>query len=173
MADTLSIAERSRLMAKIRSKNTGPERTVRSLLHRAGYRFRIHVRSLPGTPDVVLPRHRLVVFVHGCFWHRHKGCKVATTPKSHRKFWSDKFARNVANDRKHVRQLRRLGWHVVTIWACQLRNPERVMAKIKKSIAPRTVFAYAAAHPVPGPIAAEPPATYGRQETRTAPRRDR
>ena len=78
MTDTLTRAERSRLMSKIRCKNTGPERAVRSLLHRAGYRFRIHVRGLPGTPDVVLPKYRTVVFVHGCFWHRHRGCKIAT-----------------------------------------------------------------------------------------------
>ena len=102
MTDTLTIAERSQLMAKIKGKNTGPELAVRSLLHRAGHRFRIHVRALPGTPDIVLPRHRTIVFVHGCFWHRHQGCKIATTPQTHRKFWADKFARNMANDRKHL-----------------------------------------------------------------------
>ena len=132
VTDTLTTAERSRLMAKIRGKNTRPEIAVRSLLHRAGYRFRIHVSSLPGKPDIVLPKYRTVVFVHGCFWHRHKGCKATTTPKSHRGFWSDKFARNVANDKKHLGQLRRLGWRTVVVWECQLKRPEAVLARIEK-----------------------------------------
>jgi DNA mismatch endonuclease, patch repair protein len=145
MADTLTPSERSLLMSKIRSKNTAPERAVRSLLHRAGYRFRIHVRALPGTPDIVLTRYRLVVFVHGCFWHRHPGCKVATTPKTHKKFWTAKFARNVANDQKHRRKLRRMGWRVVTVWACQLKSPEKVLARIEKAMQPlakKPSFAY-------------------------------
>lgn len=134
VTDTLSKAARSRNMANIRGKNTGPERTVRSLLHRAGYRFRLNVSTLPGKPDIVLPRHRAVVFVHGCFWHRHKGCKGATTPKSHRKFWTEKFTRNVANDKKHLRQLRRLGWRVCIVWECQLRRPEQVLIRLQKAI---------------------------------------
>ncbi len=138
MTDTLTIAERSRLMARIRGKNTGPERAVRALLHRAGYRFRLHASNLPGKPDIVLPRFRTVVFVHGCFWHRHAGCKVATMPKSHRRFWTEKFTRNVANDRKHRRRLRRMGWRVVTIWACGLKRPERVLAQIERALRPRT-----------------------------------
>jgi DNA mismatch endonuclease, patch repair protein len=170
MADTLSIAERSRLMAKIRSKNTGPERAVRSLLHRAGYRFRLHVRSLPGTPDIVLPRHRLVVFVHGCFWHRHPGCNVASTPKTHKKFWLAKFARNVANDRAHVRRLRRMGWRVATVWECQLRHPDRILARIEKSMAPRTAFSYPAPTALPPPVAAEPRPRYGRPVSAPASR---
>ena len=137
MVDTLTIAERSRLMAKIKGKDTGPERAVRSLLHRAGHRFRLHVSSLPGKPDIALPKHRAVVFVHGCFWHRHKGCKDATTPKSHRRFWADKFARNVANDRRHLRQLRRRGWRVAVVWECQLKNPGAVLARLQTFLAPR------------------------------------
>lgn len=130
MTDTLTIPERSRMMAKIKSKNTTPERAVRSLLHRSGYRFRLHVSDLPGKPDIVLPKHHAIVFVHGCFWHRHKNCKVASCPKSHKKFWAEKFARNVANDRKHLRQLRRLGWRVLVVWECQLRNPVNVNARL-------------------------------------------
>ena len=160
MTDTLTPMERSRLMAKIKGKNTGPERAVRALLHRAGYRFRIHVRTLPGTPDIVLPRHRAIVFVHGCFWHRHPKCKTASTPKSHRKFWADKFARNVANDRKHGRQLRRLGWRVLTVWECQLRHPERVLVRIQK-ILPAPIAGYAIPDRAPLPLAAECPASYG------------
>ena len=161
MTDTLTIAERSRLMAKIKGKNTAPERAVRSLLHRAGYRFRIHVRGLPGTPDIVLPRHRAIIFVHGCFWHRHANCKIATTPQSHRKFWADKFARNVANDRKHRRRLRRLGWKVVIVWSCQLKHSDRVLAKIEKVLKPR-IAAYARSAPADIPIAAEARPTYGK-----------
>ena len=134
MTDTLTIAERSRLMAKIRGKNTRPEIAVRSLLHRAGYRFRIHVTSLPGKPDIVLPKYRTVVFVHGCFWHRHKGCKAATTPKTHRKFWAQKFARNIANDKRHERQLRRMGWKVATVWQCQLKRPDLVLRRSERAI---------------------------------------
>jgi DNA mismatch endonuclease, patch repair protein len=160
MTDTLTIAERSRLMAKIKSKNTGPERMVRSLLHRAGHRFRIHVRALPGTPDIVLTRHRAAIFIHGCFWHRHASCKGASTPKSHKRFWAAKFARNVANDRKHRRQLRRLGWNVVTVWECQLKHPAKVLARIEKTLSP-PVF-HAPARPARLPMVAEPRATYGK-----------
>ena len=162
MTDTLTRAERSRLMAKIKGKNTAPERAVRSLLHRAGHRFRLHVRGLPGTPDVVLPRHRTVVFVHGCFWHRHRGCKYATMPGSHRKFWTDKFVRNVANDARHRRQLRRLGWKVVVVWSCQLKHPDRVLAKIEKCLGPRRVR-YVPPEPAPAPLAAESRPTYGKR----------
>jgi DNA mismatch endonuclease, patch repair protein len=141
VTDTLTKAERSRNMAKIRGKDTGPERQVRSLLHRAGYRFRLHVKALPGKPDIVLPKHGAVVFVHGCFWHRHKGCKGATVPKSHQKFWAEKFARNVANDRRHIGRLRRLGWRVLVVWECQLRHPDRVQARLRrilKTISPQS-----------------------------------
>ena len=101
-------------------------------LYRAGYRFRLHVKDLPGRPDIVLPRHRAIVFVHGCFWHRHKGCKIASTPKTHRQFWAEKFARNVANDRQHLRQLHRRGWHVAVIWECQLRPHARVLSRLQR-----------------------------------------
>jgi DNA mismatch endonuclease, patch repair protein len=134
MTDTLTIAERSRLMAKIRGKNTRPEIAVRSLLHSAGYRFRLHVPSLPGKPDIVLPKYRTVIFVHGCFWHRHKGCKAAAMPKSHRKFWADKFARNIANDMKQGWQLRRHGWKVVTVWECQIKRPDVVLRRIERDL---------------------------------------
>ena len=157
MTDTLTIAERSRLMAKIKGKNTAPERAVRSLLHRAGYRFRIHVRGLPGTPDVVLPKYRAVVFIHGCFWHRHRNCKIATMPQSHKKFWSEKFARNVANDARHRRKLRRLGWRVVTVWSCQLRHPDLVLGKIEKALKPQIRRA-----PDPLPMVAEARPAYGK-----------
>lgn len=132
--DTLTPAERSRLMAKIRGKNTKPELIVRSLLHHAGYRFSLHRADLPGKPDIVLPKYRIVVFVHGCFWHRHANCKTASTPKSNAAFWREKFDRNVANDKRHARKLRRLGWHVLTVWECELKTPGKVLARLQKKI---------------------------------------
>lgn len=119
MADTLSKARRSWNMSLIQGKDTGPERIVRSLLHRMGYRFRLHVRTLPGRPDVVLPKYRTVVFVHGCFWHRHSGCKNCTTPTNNRQFWVKKLEGNATRDRAHIRALRKLGWRVVVIWECE------------------------------------------------------
>jgi DNA mismatch endonuclease (patch repair protein) len=122
-------------MSKIRGTETAPERAVRSMLHRAGYRFRKNVKSLPGKPDIVLPKYRTVIFVHGCFWHRHKGCKDATTPKTSRAFWNKKFERNVSNDRKHARDLRKLGWHVLTIWTCTLKNPGKTLRILERVLA--------------------------------------
>lgn len=135
MADHLTAEQRSWNMARIKGKNTQPELIVRSLLHRAGYRFTVNGpnnRKLPGRPDIVLPKHHAVIFVHGCFWHRHKGCKGATTPKSNVDFWQAKFDRNVANDKRHTRQLRKLGWHVLTIWECQLKKPDMVLRKLDR-----------------------------------------
>jgi DNA mismatch endonuclease, patch repair protein len=106
-------------MSRIRGKDTTPELKVRSALHRAGLRFRLHRSDLPGTPDIVLPRHRTVVFVHGCFWHRHNGCKYAYTPKSRAEFWHEKFERTVERDREAVKALRELGWQVLTVWECE------------------------------------------------------
>ena len=103
-------------MSRIGPKDTSPELIVRSTLHRLGYRFRLHVKKLPGKPDIVLAKHRTVIFVHGCFWHRHKGCKQASTPKSNQAFWQEKFARNVERDRRNVRSLKQLGWKVIIIW---------------------------------------------------------
>lgn len=129
--DHLTPEKRSWNMSRIRGTETSPERKVRSMLHRAGYRFRKNVSTLPGKPDIVLPKYRTVIFVHGCFWHRHKGCKQATTPGTNTEFWQKKFERNVANDRKHARQLRRLGWHVITVWECQLEKPDKVLQRLE------------------------------------------
>ena len=117
--DTVSKERRSAIMGRIRSKDTGPERLVRSWLHRDGFRFRLHVKSLPGHPDVVLPRFRAIVEVRGCFWHRH-GCAQATTPKTHRRFWNAKFRRNVARDALRERQYAELGWRLFVVWECEL-----------------------------------------------------
>ena len=112
---------RRRIMRRVRGRDTGPELAVRRFLHRAGYRFRLHDRRLPGSPDLVLRRHRTVVFVHGCFWHRHPGCRRTTTPKTRRDFWLTKFADNVARDASAVRALEALGWRVVVVWECRTR----------------------------------------------------
>ena len=122
-------------MGRIKGKDTKPEVMVRSMLHRAGYRFRKNVKELPGKPDIVLPKYHTVIFVNGCYWHRHKGCKEATSPKSNIEFWEKKFERNVANDKKHARQLRRLGWHVLTVWECELKNPDKVLRRLEKHLA--------------------------------------
>ena len=137
MADTLTKAERSALMARVRGKNTKPEVFVRSALHRAGFRFRLHGRTLPGRPDIVLARHRTVVFVHGCFWHRH-GCALSSTPTTRRSFWLEKFKRNRARDQRAARALRRLGWRVLTVWECSLRTAarrENAVARLLRQLA--------------------------------------
>ena len=135
--DVLSPADRSLLMARIRGKDTGPERAVRSLVHGLGYRFRLHGPHLPGRPDLVLPRLRTAIFVHGCFCHRHRGCRHATTPTARRRFWLTKFERNVERDRRAAASLRRLGWSVITVWECQLRHPERVRSRLARLLAAR------------------------------------
>ena len=120
-------------MSRIRGTDTKPEILVRSMLHRAGYRFRKNVKTLPGKPDIVLPKYKTVIFVHGCFWHRHKNCKDATTPKTNKAFWNKKFERNVANDKKHARELKKLGWRVITVWECQVNTGKKLLSQIEKS----------------------------------------
>jgi DNA mismatch endonuclease (patch repair protein) len=138
VTDRLTRERRSWNMSRIRSRDTAPEKRVRSALHRAGYRFRLHSKQLPGRPDVVLPKHRTVVFVHGCFWHRHKDCRFAYTPKSRVAFWQEKFRRNVERDRRSALELRRLGWKVVTVWECEVERPEKWLRRLQKLLpAPR------------------------------------
>ena len=123
MVDRLSPERRSALMSKVRSKNTLPELRVRRLAHALGYRFRLHKGDLPGCPDLVFPSRRKVIFVHGCFWHRHPDCPKATTPKSRGAYWKAKFQRNVERDRDVEAGLPLLGWEVLTIWECQTKDP--------------------------------------------------
>ena len=120
--DSLSKEHRSWNMSRIRSKDTKPERIVRSFLHRNGLRFRLHVKNLPGKPDIVFPKYKTVIFVHGCFWHRHKGCSDATIPSSNRDFWQNKFKRNVKRDKEEQAALRKLGWKVIVVWECELKE---------------------------------------------------
>lgn len=124
MADKMSPEARSALMSRVRSKDTQPEHVVRRLLHGMGYRFRIHQRSLPGTPDIVLRRHRTAIFVHGCFWHGHEGCRRARLPETRRDFWEAKISRNIARDSEAISELERLGFRVLVLWECELKNTE-------------------------------------------------
>ena len=121
-------------MSRIRSKNTKPEILVRSKLHRSGYRFRLHVKNLPGKPDIVLPKHNSIIFVNGCFWHRHKGCKYAYNPKSKVKFWNQKFTQNIERQKEVTKQLRKLKWKVLVIWECEVNN-EKIFKKIFRKLA--------------------------------------
>jgi DNA mismatch endonuclease, patch repair protein len=109
-------------MSRIRGKDTKPELTVRRLIHSLGFRFRLHRRDLPGAPDIVLPRLRRVIFVHGCFWHRHAGCRFAYNPKTNREFWQTKFDANVARDVRSLRSLRARGWSAEVVWECELSD---------------------------------------------------
>ena len=130
--DSLSPGHRSWNMSRIKNRDTKPELIVRSLLHRRGYRFRLHRKDLPGSPDIVLPKYKTVIFVHGCFWHRHKGCRYAYNPKSRVDFWQDKFKKNVQRDRKVQAVLIQLGWQVHVIWECETKKTE-VLEKILDS----------------------------------------
>lgn len=122
MVDIVSAPTRSRMMSGIRGKNTRPEIAVRRALHGAGLRYRLHVRELPGKPDIVLPKYRAAVNVHGCFWHRHPGCRFATTPASNVEFWQAKLQGNVDRDMRTDTRLASLGWRVFTVWECETGN---------------------------------------------------
>ena len=121
-------------MSRIKNRDTKPEIIVRSLLHRMGYRFRLHRTDLPGKPDIVLPRYKTVVFVHGCFWHRLKGCKFAYTPKSRVAFWKEKFRKNVERDKQVKKQLRSLDWKVVVVWECEVSRIDDLRKSLESSI---------------------------------------
>jgi DNA mismatch endonuclease (patch repair protein) len=121
MADTFTKAERSRVMAAVKGRNTTPELTVRRMVHSLGYRYRIHVDRLPGCPDLVFPARRKIILVHGCFWHRHHCSAGQSMPATRVEYWSAKFARNQARDRRNRRALQRLGWSLLTVWECQTR----------------------------------------------------
>jgi DNA mismatch endonuclease (patch repair protein) len=126
MVDRLSTERRSWLMAQVKGRNTLPEMIVRRMAHSLGYRFRLHRRELPGSPDLVFPRRKAVIFVHGCFWHRHGGCRKATSPKSREDFWNEKFERNVARDKRVKSELERMGWKVLVVWECETRDAEKL-----------------------------------------------
>ena len=133
MADVHSPEQRSFNMSRIKGGNTKPEMIVRSLVHQMGFRFRLHRRDLPGKPDLVLPRHRKIIFVHGCFWHMHRCRYGRVTPKTNTEFWQNKRTGNVERDRRNMRKLRSDGWQVLVIWECWTRQPEdRVIPRLEK-----------------------------------------
>ena len=134
MTDIVDSRRRSEMMAGIKARDTAPEIAVRCIAHKLGLRFRLHRKELPGRPDLVFPKHRLAVFVHGCFWHRHKGCRYAYTPKSRVAFWTEKFAGNVARDKRNEEALHDLGWKVLVIWECETRDEEIVRRYLEESV---------------------------------------
>lgn len=131
IVDRFSKQERSRIMARVKGRDTAPERIVRSVIHRLGFRFRLHVRNIHGTPDIVLPRHRKVIFVHGCFWHGHKRCPRSKRPTTRLQFWNSKLDRNIERDERIRKILRRTGWKVLTVWECETRKPEKLLKKLE------------------------------------------
>jgi DNA mismatch endonuclease (patch repair protein) len=134
MADVVDKQTRSRMMAGIGGKNTEPELVLRRALHARGFRYRLHVKQLPGRPDLLLPKYRAVVFVHGCFWHRHTGCRYATTPATRTEFWQAKFSANIARDDVVRIKLRHAGWRVAIVWECALKKPHRVKAVVSQLV---------------------------------------
>lgn len=144
MTDTVDHTTRSRMMSRIRGKDTRPEYAVRRGLHRNGYRFRLHSDGLPGRPDLVLPRFGAVVFVHGCFWHRHANCRYATTPSTRVPFWQEKFHRTVERDKANEERLLAAGWRVFVVWECGIRHDESsviedLCVKLKKAASPSRI----------------------------------
>ncbi len=132
MTDKLSPERRSWNMSRIRGRNTGPEVRVRSLIHRLGYRFSLRRSDLPGKPDIVLPRRRLAIFVHGCFWHRHRNCRNSVIPKTRKDFWLAKLESNVRRDRSNASAVRRLGWRTSVVWECELEDEPKLTRRILK-----------------------------------------
>ena len=131
-ADTLSRAERSNVMSRVRNRGTAPERALRRLLTDMGYRYRLQYERVPGRPDIAFPGRRKVIWVHGCFWHRHPDCPKAALPKSRRDFWVPKLERNRSRDLAVQAEARRLGWHTFVVWECELRGPDRLIDRLKQ-----------------------------------------
>jgi DNA mismatch endonuclease (patch repair protein) len=132
MADVHTKEQRSKNMAAIKGKNTKPEMLVRRFLHAKGYRYKLHDKTLPGRPDIVLPKYKTVIFVHGCFWHGHKGCRYFVVPKTRTDWWLAKINGNVANDKRQITALRKLGWKVITLWECSLKS--KALAKTLQNL---------------------------------------
>ena len=162
MADVMTPEQRSHCMAAIKGKDTKPEMIVRKYLFSRGLRFRVQVRKLPGTPDIVLSKYKTVIFVNGCFWHRHEGCKYFRLPKSNVEFWKEKIERNIERDRESMQALLDLEWKVIRVWECELRNKanrEETLNKIYNSITLPDGNGYSLEEP-DIPMAAEPEADY-------------
>lgn len=158
-------------MRLIRGKDTLPEKALRSLLHRRGFRFRLHDRTLPGKPDIVLPKYQTVIFVHGCFWHRHPGCSRTRTPASRQDYWVPKFERTVERDQQNQRKLRLLGWNVLTVWECELKEADALVDKLVRLIR-REAAPYPATDLPPLAAVAEEPGDYELEEKPPPPDSD-
>lgn len=134
MSDTVSKSIRSRIMSRVRQNNTKPEIKVRSILHNLGYRFRLHRKDLPGTPDIVLPKYNTVIFVHGCFWHQHKECSRSRRPTSNTDYWNNKLDKNIKRDINNTEILKDVGWKVLTVWECELKDLQTLTEKLRSEI---------------------------------------
>lgn len=136
--DIFSQEKRSQVMSHVRNRDTRPEKIIRSILHKSGFRFRIQRKDLPWKPDIVLPKYKTIIFVHGCFWHQHEGCKKALPPKSNVSFWLEKFRKNKERDRKVIRTLQESGWKVIVVWQCEIpkikNNPEIIKKLISEGV---------------------------------------
>lgn len=137
MADTLTPAQRSERMSRVRGKNTAPEMKLRRLIHGMGYRYRLHVSDLPGKPDLVFPSRHAVIFMHGCFWHRHANCKLARLPKSKLDFWEIKLEENRQRDLRYRERLMAMGWRVLIVWECELQNLDHVSRVVREFLGER------------------------------------
>lgn len=136
MTDVFTKEKRRKIMASIKGRDTKPEKAVRSIIHRMGFRFSLHRADLPGKPDIVLPRHGKVIFVHGCFWHGHANCRKATIPATNTEFWTEKIVKNKARDVKVKRQLRQAGWKVLVVWECEIARSDKLLQKVKNFLEP-------------------------------------
>lgn len=134
MTDIVDSERRSENMSRIKGRDTAPELAVRRIAHGLGFRFRLHRKDIPGCPDLVFPKYRLAVFVHGCFWHRHDGCQYTYMPKSRTAFWTKKFGQNVARDYRNGKALQELGWQVLVIWECETWNKEKVKQRLMENV---------------------------------------
>ena len=128
--DVFSREKRSQIMSRVSGKNTKPELIVRSLLHSMGYRFRLHRSDLPGKPDITLPKYKKVIFVHGCFWHGHKDCQRSKRPITNKKFWHEKLDRNIERDKANIRNIKELGWDVLVVWTCEVKDINHLKNKL-------------------------------------------
>jgi DNA mismatch endonuclease, patch repair protein len=136
MADIVSKETRSRIMSKVKGKNTRPEIRVRSLLHRLGYRFRLHDKHLPGKPDIIFTRRHAVIFVHGCFWHQHIGCTSAARPTTNTYYWNSKLDKNLLRDKENIKALKKIGWNILVLWECELKHLDRLKLSLTSFLGP-------------------------------------
>ena len=134
MPDNLTKEQRKKAMSSVRQQDTKPEKLVRSILHKLGFRFRKNVSSLAGKPDIVLPKYKTIIFVHGCFWHQHKDCRKAYRPTSNIEFWNNKLDKNIKRDKETEAELKSLGWKVVIVWTCEMKDKELLIEKLKTSL---------------------------------------